>query len=255
MKKVCFIFLVIMIGLSFRFRQDDTLPYKKPVDREPTANILEQKNVSSLPKPKSAISDFDRKYLSQVTLQRVENGAPVALLGNFKPKGEIGEWESLKNLISDLAPVLEIDHPENLSRPARRPSAVGETIVLTQSFQGIPVQGGMISIHSNDAGEVFLVNNSFVNGVENVDTNPSFDGKVALQAAVSAAKQADPSGREPLFDEKVSLVIQEFESGKVDLAYKVNLTQPSLKPPATTSIYYVNAHDVALVQRVNTAQN
>lgn len=200
------------------------------------------------------LKDLENRYHTTLTVSESETGYPFSLLGIIQPEVLPNESSevTLSRVISNVAEVLKIDHPEQLTTPKTESDSIGTVTKFFQEFGGLKVEGGYLEISQNQKGEIYLINNGFVPKVENIDVNPSYSFAGALTKIKEVAKSLDPQQLEPTVSQKDEKVIFSFrESGKVDAAWRINVRQPWLGPTKAMSNYYISIHDSDLYERVD----
>ncbi len=90
--------------------------------------------------------------------------------------------------LSEATGLFGIDDPSQLRKPSTEEKlAVGSRTTFEQFYEGIEVWGANVAIFQNDAGQVWLVNNGFVNGVSGTPTQATLPYGIAKQFVIDDA--------------------------------------------------------------------
>jgi hypothetical protein len=210
-------------------------PERKPSSQIPTG-----------PLRGSALDDYvkflEKRYKTKFEKSLTPDGVPFRLSGTVKLGKKPGQSNSdaLLEFLGEVAPALEIDQIQQLSKSKDQTATLGQITSFSQSFEGILVEGSQVRIHQDSQGNVFMVNSTYVPGVSGVDLTERISSDQAREISYADAVSRYPAAPNqiPLVRAPVKVIFK-FSDG-VELSWKVVISQPWAGIDGM-SIYYVNA--------------
>lgn len=203
-------------------------------------------------KPAVSISELMAKYKTQFNIDYTKDRLAATLYGNVDASNLDGDpWSTttLKNFLFSASEVLNIN-VDQLDSGNTVKKVLGNVTSFAQFYEFggkiIPVEGGMIRVHQDSKGGIFLVNNTFVPGVDKIDPNPTVSQSVAEGIALRDAEQFEqnPGNTDTPKVMETKLVIYQLKKfNKVELCYKISVHGDSKGGAHDEGIYFVNAHN------------
>jgi hypothetical protein len=199
-----------------------------------------------------SLEELQKKYGHPFTVARTTAGQPFRLTGKIDREPAMTNEESLSNVLASVSNILSVDHLDQLKNATSQGQPLGTTTNFQQEFDGIPVDGALVRVHQDKNGDVFMINSSYIPGVAGINTDPSVTKTEASQFASSEATKLDPAARVPDVADPV-LVIHKFQSGSIDLSWKVVISQPWLGASHGVGTYFIDAHQISIFERIENA--
>ncbi|HET9666790.1 MAG TPA: M4 family metallopeptidase, partial [Desertimonas sp.] len=180
--------------------------------------------------------------------------------GDLYPKGGASKEAKAREFVREFGPLLGASGADaDLVQTDATTDALGSThVTYEQRHNGLPVFGGVVKAHVDDAGNLTSVNGTVVPDIE-VDTSPRLDASAAAARAI-AAVAADPPENASGVATPVSVLSLQAAStshevyrtgltrgveGSNQLVYVVDVTNGS----SIRDLVFVNAHVGKLVNR------
>ncbi len=180
--------------------------------------------------------------------------------GDLYPKGGASKEAKAREFVREFGPLLGASGADaDLVQTDSTTDALGSThLTYEQRHNGLPVFGGVVKAHLDDAGNLTSVNGTVVPDIE-VDTSPRLDASAAAARAI-AAVAADPPENASGVAAPVSVLSLQAAStslevyrtgltrgveGSNQLVYVVDVTNGS----SIRDLVFVNAHVGKLVNR------
>ena len=180
--------------------------------------------------------------------------------GDLYPKGGASKEAKAREFVREFGPLLGASGADaDLVQTDSTTDALGSThVTYEQRHNGLPVFGGVVKAHLDDAGNLTSVNGTVVPDIE-VDTSPRLDASAAAARAI-AAVAADPPENASGVAAPVSVLSLQAAStslevyrtgltrgveGSNQLVYVVDVTNGS----SIRDLVFVNAHVGKLVNR------
>ena len=174
-------------------------------------------------------------------------GRPLGInsrLLSSAPNATLSASAVAQQFLTEQRDLLKLDDPRAETRVIeQRGDAAGRRshVRLQQVYQGVPVWGKELLVHTQGAGGVYLVQGSYVPTPRHLDTSARIDAEKAMAAARTHLRvHADAPA-------KSELAIYADGKARPSLTYKVEIT-PALDE---RWIYFINARSGKVVHRIN----
>ncbi len=219
------------------------------VTEQQTQSVVAQNTFSPLNPASRAkvLGILENKYKTHLNVTSnsagYNAGIPHRLSGTVNYEKEEGEnnFAMIQRFLNEFAPVLAIDHPEQLESGETQMATLGQITVFRQSYGGVPVDGALIRVHQDSQGSIFMVNSSYMPNVSSVDVTELFSSDKATQLVKDdIAKDAtgDPSQAAKI-SAPLKVIHQFREGGVVAACWKITVSQPWIGAKGS-GIYFIN---------------
>jgi Zn-dependent metalloprotease len=188
--------------------------------------------------PSDALAELAARTPLAVTMDRA-TGAPQSVYGLIADA--VGSPQGARAVLAELAAALRITDVDALAYDGSVDSPIGRHYRFTQTYRGVPVEGGAVQVHEGTDGRALGVSSSYVPGVSVPTVVPAIDAAAALGRAARALDPADLAQAVGALRVTPELVIS-TRAGAARLAWRVIV-------PTETKTWelFVDAGDGALL--------
>ncbi len=156
------------------------------------------------------------------TMKTDANGTPRLLYNVASPSMQGTPEQAARQFLEGKVALLKLQNPSlNLKTERVQNIPGGSHVRFTQTFEGIPVQGGDVVVSMNTLRQVTMVVNNYRNDIALSSTTPRLTATAAIEIVrAHLAVQGKPIGK----PEEALLMVYRTDAGSYQLAYRVALT-------------------------------
>ncbi|MCC6277263.1 MAG: hypothetical protein IT289_05035 [Oligoflexia bacterium] len=189
-----------------------------------------------------SVREIEKRFKTKVTIDRDTRGQPFRLsakipLDSFGPEAKTQVF----SFIESVSLALGIDHVRQLADAKTQSGALGTIHNLQQEYEGLPVEGAQVRVHVNSRNEVFMVNSTYLPGLNEIPLNFVVSQKQAQDLAYQHARDLDPQKRAPNVSQPEKVIYEFVQTSRVAAAWKVRVEQPWLGSKHGVAHYFVSA--------------